>query len=152
VIAAIGAFAIFHSPSAETIRAALASTTLDHLSFHEAPASEPVAAILNAVQQQHPGVRRLRIVIHKFDTDEGAVDPLNHLQVTFDLRHVPADKALDHLLDTALVGHAVRDGAIHFYVHDYRGRVPPLTASEAVIERSTELYNGAYWKLWEVLH
>jgi hypothetical protein len=121
-------------------------------SASEAPAREPIGVIVNAVRRQHPDVGPLRVITHKFNTDHGAADPLNHLRVTFDLRHVPADTALGCLYDTALVSYAVRDGAIHFYLHDYRGRVPPLTASEAVTERAAELYNGAYRKLWHASH
>lgn len=147
-VATTATLLVFQSPSAESIRSALATTTLDHLLFQDAPAREPVAVILNAVRKQHPDVRRLRVVTHKFNTDRGVADPLNHLGVTCDLRNIPADKALGYLYDTALVGNAVRDGAIHFYVHDYRGRVPPLTASE----RAAELCDAAYWKLWRVFY
>jgi hypothetical protein len=102
-VATTAALLVFRSPSAESIRTALATTTVDHLLFQQAPAREPVAVIVNAVRRQHPDVRRLRVITHKFNTDHGAADPLNHRRVTFDLRDVPADTALGCLYDTALV-------------------------------------------------
>jgi len=45
-IATIASLSVFQSPSAESIRSALAATTLDHLLFQDAPAREPVTVML----------------------------------------------------------------------------------------------------------
>ena len=133
-----------------TIRAALASTTVDRLSFHDEPAREAVTVIVEAFRHQHPVLRSVRVVSHPFTTADGSIhDPLAAPVLPFDFSNIPADEAFSWVAYSSGIGCAVRDGTIHFYrIIGDNERVPPLTRSEQLSARVTNLY----WQAWWVLH
>jgi hypothetical protein len=122
-----------------TIRQALASTTLARFTFEDAPLADGLNVIIPAFREQHPELRKVRVISHFSAADASA----NIGRFTCDLRDVPADYALSVSTGTTGNGWAIREGNIHLYpltITD--GGLPPLTTSEKLSAHIESLY----WK------
>ena len=134
------------SPPEAAIRAALASTVVDHFSFADAAPVDAVAVILKALHEQHPDLGHVSVITHSRVTTDGvSTDLLANRRLTCDLRRLPADTALIYVTRCSNADFTVRSGSIHLYAPDYRHKPPPLTLSERALD-------ALFWQVWGVFH